>query len=424
VEHICERGRAAKARGGARVPASDAPVRGAAAPAAGELELCLRSGREKALRQGHPWIFSGAIANLAPSLPPGSPVRVLSASGDFLGRGYANPRCTIAVRLLTRRDEAVDRDFVRRSVAAAAALRRRTIAADTNAYRVVNGEGDGLPGFLVDRFADVLVLQCLTAGADRLRDWVVESLLAELAPRAIVECSRGAVRRAEGLEDRNAVPHGDPPGEIEVLENGVRMLVEPARGQKTGYFCDQRDNRALLRTIAGGGRVLDAFCYTGGFAVHAGRGGAAHVVAVDSSAPALERARGNWRHNGLDAAGATFVRDSAASFLRETSLLFDVLVLDPPALAKRRGDVARAARAYKDLQLWALRRAHPGALVLAFTCSQHVGTELFAQIAVAAASDAGRRLQILRRLGAGCDHPVLAAHPEGEYLRGLLLRVD
>jgi 23S rRNA (cytosine1962-C5)-methyltransferase len=392
--------------------------------AGAEVELRLRSGRDKAIRQGHPWVYSGAIANLDPAVEPGAPARVVTAAGEFLGRGYVNPRCSIAVRLLTQRDEAVDCDHVRRAVDTAVDLRRHLLAAETTAYRVVNGEGDGLPGFLVDRFADVLVVQCLTAGAERLRDWLVAALIARLAPRAVVEHSRGAVRRAEGLDDRSAVLCGELPGEVEVIENGARMLVEPGRGQKTGYFCDQRDNRALLRDLAAGATVLDAYCYTGGFAVHAGRAGAAQVVAVDSSEPALQRARDNWQRNELDPSRATFVRAGVADFLRQTTQSFDVLVLDPPALAKRRGDVARAARAYKDLQLWALRRARPRALILAFTCSQHVGRELFEQIAVGAASDAGRRLQLLRRLGPGCDHPVLAAHPEGEYLRGLLLRAD
>jgi len=395
-----------------------------AAAERGPVELRLRSGRDKAIRQGHPWVYSGAIADLDPALAPGTVVGVLAAGGEFLGRGYVNPRCTIALRLLTRRDEPVDRDFVRRALGAAVELRRRVLTAKTTAYRLVNGEGDGLPGFLVDRFEDVLVVQCLTAGAERLRDWLVDALIAELQPRAVLEHSRGAVRRAEGLADRSGVLFGESPDELESLENGARRVGEPGRGQKTGYFCDQRDNRALVREIAAGATVLDTYCYTGGFAVNAGLGGAARVVAVDSSAPALERAHENWRRNGLDTAQAEFVRASTPDFLRETAQSFDVLVLDPPAFAKRRGDVARATRAYKDLHLWALRRARRGAFLLAFTCSQHVGRELFAQISVAAASDTGRRLQVLRHLGPGADHPVLAAHPEGEYLHGLLLRAD
>jgi 23S rRNA (cytosine1962-C5)-methyltransferase len=385
--------------------------------------LHLRSGKDHPVRLGHPWIFSGAIKDLDLA-EPGGIVRVQAADGSVLGTGYVNPRCAIAVRLLTRADEPIDAAFVSRRVAAALALRRGVVGPDTDAYRLINGEGDQLPGVLVDRYADVLVLQCLTAGAERLKPWLLEALRAELSPRAIVERSEGSVRQAEGLAPSTGTVYGELPADVVVRENGLRIAVVPGGGQKTGHFCDQRVNRALLRSLAAGRHVLDAFAYSGGFGIHAGAGGAARVVMVDSSARALQAAERNWRLNALDEGRVRFVDSDVPRFLRESDEAFDLLVLDPPALVKQRKDVQRGARAYKDLQLWAFRRAAPGALMLTFTCSSHVDDALFRKIVSGAAADADRSVQLLQHLGPGPDHPVALGHPEGEYLHGLLLRVD
>ncbi len=391
------------------------------------MDIYLKSGKDRPVRLGHPWIFSGAIRNLDAGVEPGTLVRVRAANGDLLGSGYLNPRCAIAVRMLTCGSDSnysIDAAFIARRVSAAVALRRRLIGADTTAYRLVNGEGDRLPGFLVDRYDDVLVLQCLTAGAERLRPLVLEALIGQLAPRAVAERSEGSVRQAEGLPGRSQVLHGELPPETTATENGLRFKVAPSGGQKSGYFCDQRPNRQLSRRLARGRHVLDSFAYTGGFSVHAGAGEAARVVAVDSSARALELARRNWALNHLPAGAVEFVRADVQRYLRETDEMFDLLVLDPPALVKQRKDTARGARAYKDLNLWAFRRAAPGALVQTFTCSQHVGAELFRKIVVGAAVDAQRQVQVIQYLGPGPDHPVALGHPEGEHLRGLLLSVE
>jgi len=389
-----------------------------------EAVIRLKPRKERPVRLGHPWIFSGAIADLDPSIEPGTPAVLHSADGEYLGRGYVNPRCAIAVRLLTRNDEPVDAGFFQRRVAAAVELRRAVVPPDTDAYRVINGEGDFLPGVVADRYGPIIVVQCLTAGAARFKPHIVEALRVTLAPAGIYERSAGAVRREEGLKPEEGVLAGDVPGEpLLVRECGQRFMVDLRGGQKTGFFLDQRDNRALVRRLATDRVVFNGFAYTGGFGVYAGVGGARQVVSVESSARSLELARANWVCNDLPASAGELVEADVFRYLRDIDRTFDLLILDPPALVKRRQEVERGARAYKDLHLWAFRRATPGALVLTFSCSQHVSRELFWKIVHGAAIDAGRAVQVLRHLGAGPDHPVALAHAEGEYLKGLLLRV-
>jgi len=369
-------------------------------------------------------VFAGAFAALPADVPPGGIVDVHAADGTFCGRGYANPRCAIAVRLLTRRDEPIDAAFVRRRVDAALALRRLVVPAGTDAYRLINGEGDFLPGLVVDVYGRVVVLQCLTAGADGLKPLVLEALQAALAPDGVYERSTGAVRHEEGLEAAEGCVAGTVPDEaLWITEGGHRFAVDVRGGQKTGFFLDQRDNRALVERLAGGRRVLNAFAYTGAFGVYAGSGGAASVTAVETSARSLEGARQNWAANGLPADAADLVHADAFDYLRETERAFDLLVLDPPALVKRRGDLERGTRKYRDLHRAALRRAAPGAFVLTFSCSQHVPPEVFRGTVHAGAAGAGRAVQVLQHLGPGADHPIDLAHDEGGYLKGLLVRV-
>jgi 23S rRNA (cytosine1962-C5)-methyltransferase len=387
-------------------------------------EIHLKPGKERPVLLGHPWIFSGAIRDSPFDVEPGEIVRVCAADGRFIAIGYLNPRCSIAVRIVSLNDEPIDNAFVRRRVEAALDLRRRVVPQDTDAYRLINGEGDGLPGFVVDRYGNVLVLQCLTAGAERLKALLVAVLIDLLSPSVIHERSDGSVRRGEGLAASVGLLYGEMPAAVSVHENGLAFCVDPAAGQKTGFFLDQRTNRALARACASGARVLDAFAYSGGFAVHAGAGGADRVVAVETSESALVLAERNWQANGLPAIAARFVRADVRSFLSGTEERFDLLILDPPALVKHRHEVNAGARAYRDLHVRAFRRAERGALVMTFTCSQHVDAELFRRTVVAAAADAGYAVQLLAHLGPGPDHPVCLAHPEGEYLRGLLLRVQ
>jgi 23S rRNA (cytosine1962-C5)-methyltransferase len=386
-------------------------------------EVHLKPGKERPVLLGHPWIFSGAIHDSPFDVEPGEIVRVCTAEGRFVGSGYLNPNCSIAVRIVSLNDEPIDDAFVRRRVETALDLRRRVVSSGTDAYRLINGEGDGLPGFVLDCYGDVLVLQCLTAGAERLKPLLVAALINLLSPAVIHERSDGSVRRGEGLAASVGLLHGEMPASLSVHENGLVFTVDPTAGQKTGFFLDQRPNRALARACASGARVLDAFAYSGGFAVHTGAGGAARVVAVESSESALSLAQRNWEANDLPVDGIRLVRADVRSFLSGTDERFDLLILDPPALVKHRHEVKAGARAYRDLHVRAFRRAEKGALMLTFTCSQHVDAELFRRTVLVAAADAGCAVQLLAHLGPGPDHPVLLAHPEGEYLRGLLLRV-
>jgi 23S rRNA (cytosine1962-C5)-methyltransferase len=373
--------------------------------------IVLKPGREGPVRAGHPWIFSGAIAHGLDGVQPGEPVRVCAASGAFVAAGYANPRTSIAVRVLSLVDEPIDATLVHRRLDEALALRREVLPPELTAYRVVNGEGDRLPGIVVDRYGDFLVCQLLTAGAARLAPALVDGLHARLAPRGIFERSEGGVRAGE-----------PPPPAVEIAEGDCRFLVDIARGQKTGFFLDQRETRARVRALAAGRRVLNAFAYSGAVAVAAGRGGAAAVVSVDTSRPALALAEAAWAANGLPAGAARFVAADVFEHLRTERDTYDLVVLDPPPFVRRRRDLAAGLRGYRDVNRQAWRRLAPGGWLLTASCSQHLGREAFRDVVAAAAADAGRVATLVAEWGQPPDHPTALAHPEGAYLKVLLLR--
>ncbi|MCC6766980.1 MAG: class I SAM-dependent rRNA methyltransferase [Deltaproteobacteria bacterium] len=393
------------------------------------MRVVLKPGRDFSVRAGHPWVFSGAIARVEGEDAPGRPAQVCAADGRVLGWGTWNPATSIAIRMMTRGARPIDAALVHERIGRALAL--RTLVADTDAVRLVNGEGDGLPGLVVDRYADFAVCQFLTAGADALRGDVVAALAASAPVRGIFERSEGNVRTAEGLVRRVGSLHGEePPAEVVIAESGRRHVVDVRGGQKTGFFLDQRPNRDLVGRLAAGRRVLNLFAYSGGFSIAAARGGAVHVASVDSSAAALALAEAAWRLNGLADGLGTFVRADVFEYLRDDRASGgevpppDLVVLDPPPFARRRADRERARAGYKDVNLHALRAAAPGALVLTFSCSQHVAVEEWEGAVAAAAMDAGRACQLLARLGPGIDHPQALAHAEGRYLKGLLLRTE
>jgi 23S rRNA (cytosine1962-C5)-methyltransferase len=384
--------------------------------------VLLRTGRDGPVRGGNPWIFSQAIGRIDPAPPAaGEMVEVRDSGGDLLGVGYYNPATTIAVRMLWWGDALELPAIIARRLNDAIALRKSFVGADTNAYRLVNGDGDGLSGVVIDRYADVGVIQLLTAGANRMRDALVAALSARGRMRAMVERSQGAVRRQEGLADHSGVLAGEAPGEVVATENGIKVVVDLAHGQKTGAFLDQRENRALARRIAAGARVLDAYCYGGGFGLAALAGGARRVVGIDTSQHALAVARRNLALNGHASVAAEFVHGEAGEYMARTDERFDLIVLDPPPLARSRADAERAGHLYTELNALAMRVLAPGGRILTFSCSVHFRGEEFLRSVRIAQTRAGRRLRMLERLGPGPDHPVLLGHAEGEYLSGLLL---
>ena len=373
---------------------------------------------------GHPWIFSGAIANIDGDPHSVGIVDILDGRNNWLARGYYNPKSQIRLRILTWQKETIDGEFFARRVRQALDLRRRHIPAGTTAYRIVNGEGDFLPGLIVDRYAGFLVCQFYTVGLAQFREPIIDALSSCESLEGIFERTEGRVGDEEGLEPSVGPIRGDPPPEtIEIEENHRKFFVDIRRGQKTGFFLDQRDNRAFLETMSHGRSVLNCFAYTGGFSVFAYAGDAKEVVTFDSSKPALELAEKNLELNGFGAAPGELLKGDAFAYLKEIDRRFDAIVLDPPSLAHKRNDIDAAAGGYKFLNLHALKHLNPGGLLLTFSCSQHISSDLFQKIVFGAAVDAQKRVSIVKRLGQPIDHPVSLHHPEGEYLKGLVLRV-
>jgi 23S rRNA (cytosine1962-C5)-methyltransferase len=385
--------------------------------------VILKKGRDKAIRNRHHWIFSGAVGRL-PELEPGEILPVRSDEGELLGHAYFNPRSTIIGRMLSF-GETPPLEAVESSLDGALALRAGLLlTGETNACRLVHGEGDGLPGLVVDRYADILVVQLATLGMERLKPRIVGWLTEKVSPRGIYEQSRLPTRREEGLGDVEGWLSGEPVEEVEIRENGLRFLVEIAGSQKTGFFLDLRAMRGLVASLAKGRRVLNCFSYTGAFSVAALAGGAVSADSVDSSRPAMELARRNFALNGLPVAGHSFTVEDVFEYLRRADATYDLVILDPPAFAKRRVDVVRACRGYKDINRLALRLLAPGGLLLTFSCSHFVEAGLFQQVVWQAAVEADRRVRILQRHRLAYDHPVNIFNPESEYLKSLLLYVE
>jgi 23S rRNA (cytosine1962-C5)-methyltransferase len=386
--------------------------------------LVLKKGREKSLKRRHPWIFSGAVEKA--SGKAGDTVEVQDATKKPLALAAYSPKSQIRARVWTfDPSEAVDADFFRKKIQTAIELRDNLPAArHTNAMRLVHGESDGLPGLVVDRYADVLVAQFLSAGAERWRETILDSLKELSGCEAIFERSDAEVRKLEGLQPRSGFVRGNRnASRCPIVEYGLNFRVDVEQGQKTGFFLDQRENRQRVRALARERTVLDGFCYTGGFALAALAGGAKRVTAVESSVPALDVAKENLAANPLDAGKMEFRRaDVFAELrkLRDAAARYDLIILDPPKFAPTAAQAKNAARAYKDINLLAFKLLAPGGLLATFSCSGGVGAELFQSIVAGAALDAGAGAKIIERFGAAADHPVALEFPEGDYLKGLL----
>ncbi|MDD2665214.1 MAG: class I SAM-dependent methyltransferase [Dechloromonas sp.] len=394
-------------------------------------QLILMPGKERSAMKRHPWLFAGSVGRLEGRARPGDTVEVLADNLRPLGRAAYSPASQIRARFWTfDADEAVDDAFFKRRIAAAVARRQALPELrGQDGLRLIHAESDGLPGVIADQYGDTVVVQLTSAGADKWRKAIVAGLVKATGCARIYERSDSDVRGLEGLEPATGWLHGEPPaGGLSIAENGVRLAVDVVGGHKTGFYLDQRENRAWLRSVAAGKDVLNCFCYTGGFSLQALAGDAASVLSIDSSGPALAQARANLALNPqLPAERAEWLEADVFQALRDfrkAGRTFDLIVLDPPKFAPSAAHAERAARAYKDINLLGFRLLRPGGLLMTYSCSGGVGLELFQKIVASAAQDAGRDARIVRRLAGDADHPVALNFPEGEYLKGLLVQVD
>ena len=396
------------------------------------IKVILKRGREESLRRFHPWVFSGAIAEVQGNPLEGDVVSVHASDGDFLAYGHYQIG-SIAVRVLSFDESALRADFWEDMLARALEVRVACGlhgSADTNCYRLVHGEGDNLPGLIIDYYDGVCVLQAHSVGMFRAKKQICDALRAVYSTelKAVYDKSSGTAPFKAGLEliDGYLYRREDfHANELAVLENGQKFLVNWTEGQKTGFFLDQRDNRALVGSVARGRNVLNLFCYTGGFSIYALANGAEHVDSVDSSKKAMMMVDRNVELNGFEPSRHTSLCCDAIDYLREVPVgKYDLMIVDPPAFAKHRGSLKNALRAYQRLNAAAISKVAPGGFVFTYSCSQVVDKEAFALAVFSAAAQAGRRVRILDRLNQPCDHSVNIYHPEGEYLKGLLLYVE
>jgi 23S rRNA (cytosine1962-C5)-methyltransferase len=393
-------------------------------------EAHLSPGREKSVLRHHPWIFSGAVSQIDDGIKSGETVDIFDSSGNKIALGAYSPDSQIRIRIWTWDiSEEIDANFIRGRLEKALAFRKRYLDLKLiTAYRVVYGEADGLPGFVVDRYDDVLVIQCTTCGAERWRDTFIDLLIELTGVKNIVERSDVDIRELEGLSQRSGVVMGEVSSELQLVkENDLIFGVDVLRGQKTGFYLDQRDNRTWVSRIAADKEVLDCFTYTGGFTISFLAGGAKSVIAIDSSKDNLDIAKQNCKINHRSPKDVEWIVADVFKYLRylrDKVKKFDLIVLDPPKFAPTTKHISRATRGYKDINLLAFKLLRPGGLLCTFSCSGGVSPELFQKIVGSAALDAGVRAKIIKKFSQAADHPVLLSFPEGEYLKGLLLQVE
>jgi 23S rRNA (cytosine1962-C5)-methyltransferase len=391
-------------------------------------QLILKPGREKSLLRRHPWVFSGAVARMEGDPESGDTVAVRGVDGKFLAWAALSPASQIRARVWGWDEEArIDAGFLRARLRQAIGARGRLISsAASDAMRLVHAESDGLPGVIADRYGEVVVLQLLSAGAERWRNEIAQGIRELTGCACVYERSDADVRELEGLPAKTGALYGVLPANgVQIREHGLEYGVDVAEGHKTGFYLDQRDNRKRIGELSQGREVLNCFCYTGGFTLNALAGGAGSVLSVDSSAEALAQAKGNLARNGLDAARAEWQEADVFKYLRtlrDQGRSFDLIVLDPPKFAPTAAFAEKASRGYKDINLLALKLLRPGGLLASFSCSGGISAELFQKILAGAALDAGADAAIVGHFAAAADHPVLLSFPEGEYLKGLLLR--
>jgi 23S rRNA (cytosine1962-C5)-methyltransferase len=387
-------------------------------------QIILRSGRDKRIRNGHLWVYQGEIGIIGIEVKSGDVVEVLDNRGRFLGLGYYNQASQIAVRLLTREREKIDADFFRARLQKAIDYRSR-IKPGASSYRMIYGEGDLLPGLVVDRFEENLVVQFLTMGMEVNHDLIVNLLIELCKPAAIIERSDLPVRRLEELPERAGCIYGTCPAEITIRDNGLKFQVNLMEGQTTGYFLDQSANRAVVSTYCKDRRVLDCFCHVGSFAIHAANGGAKSVLGIDVSDDAIRMAEANAALNGFQDI-CRFKSANAFDFLRDQvgqKQSYDLIILDPPAFTKSKQTVDSAIRGYKEINLRGLKLLESGGILATCSCSHHMNSELFWDVINTAAADCKKQIRLLERRTQGLDHPVLMGVPETEYLKCFIFEV-
>lgn len=393
------------------------------------VRLFLAKGREKSLLRRHPWVFSGAVQRVEGKAHSGETIDILDSQGKWLARGAYSPESQIRARVWTfQPDEEINIDFFIRRLQQAQSWRDWVAQRDgLDGYRLIAGESDGLPGITIDRFQNFLVLQLLSAGAEYQRPALLSALQHCYPECSIYDRSDVAVRKKEGLPLAQGPVLGDlPPELLPITEHGMKLLVDIQQGHKTGFYLDQRDSRLAARNYSAGRRVLNCFSYTGAFAVSALMGGCAQVISVDTSQAALDIARQNVELNKLDLNKAEFVRDDVFQLLRNYRTQgekFDLIIMDPPKFVENKNQLVSACRGYKDINMLALQLLNPGGILLSFSCSGLMPTDLFQKILADAAVDAGRDVQFIEQFRQAADHPVIATYPEGLYLKGFACRV-
>jgi 23S rRNA (cytosine1962-C5)-methyltransferase len=390
-------------------------------------QIVLRKGRARPLWFGHPWVYANAVARIDGVVAPGDVVSLADHDGRFIGRGFYNPRSQIPVRLCTRADEPVDAAFFVKRIQRARAARARLglPSASTSAYRLVNSEGDDLPGLVVDVYGDAAVAQITTLGIANRRNEIFDALEAELEVKTLFEISPPSYAELEGFAPASRVARGTPRASVPVLEDGIALEVEPLSGQKTGMFIDQRETRARVGALARGARVLDVYAYAGGFSLAAARGGAVAITAVDSSSRAVARIEAHAAANGAKGTAKIEAIEADAFRFLETATprAFDLIVIDPPKFARARKDLEAARKGYERLNALALQAAAPGAILVTCSCSQNVDAETFERIVAAGAKQAGREVRIFERRGPAADHLLPPGFTEGQYLKILFCYV-
>ncbi|KKQ27802.1 MAG: Ribosomal RNA large subunit methyltransferase I [Candidatus Magasanikbacteria bacterium GW2011_GWC2_37_14] len=395
--------------------------------------IVLKPGRDKAIKNKHHWIFSGAVSYIS-EFSNGEILPVYNSTGELLGHAYCNKNTSILGRMISFGNTDPVKEL-EKNLESAIAMRKSLFNEKiTNCYRLVNSEGDNIPGLIIDKYAGVLVIQSATAGIDLLKPQIVEFLVKKLKPVAIYEKSDLSSRREEGLTMSEGLVYGKEVKNVEVIENGLKFVVDLVNSQKTGFFLDQREMRVWAGELAKNKSVLNCFAYTGGFSLYAVQGGAKQVDTVDISSEAIQRAEENFKLNGFLPPPPTpssgmrgqfgFITADIFEFLRAEKLNYDLIILDPPAFAKKKTDVIKACRGYKDINRLALQKMPAGSILITSSCSYHVDEKLFQTVVFQAAVEANRKVRIIGRHHLAPDHPINIFHPEGEYLKSLVLYIE